>query len=295
MPLFDGFTLETIQLPAGPVRLRRGGEGPPLVCLHGNPQTHLMWHALAPALARHFTVYCPDLRGYGLSPKPPASADHAAYAKRAMAQDVIALMDHFGHARFTMVSHDRGSRTAHRLALDHPDRLARLAVMDIVPTLEHFERTDMDFALAYAHWFYLAMPAPFPEEMIGHDPEGWFGHHCGRTSASTGLFHPEALQDYLAFIRDPEVIRGICEDYRAAITIDLVHDRASRAAGAKIACPLLALWCERGIIGKMYDPLALWRAYSDAPVTGAAMPAGHYLAEEAPEAVLAHLIPFLTE
>lgn len=293
MALFPDFQLETIALPQGPVRLRRGGAGPPLVCLHGNPQTHLMWHAVAPSLAAHFTVYCPDLRGYGVSPKPPASADHAAYSKRAMAADICALMDHFGHDRFTLVSHDRGARASHRLAIDHPDRVEKLAVMDIVPTIEHFERTDMTFALAYAHWFYLAMPAPFPEELIGNDPESWFTHHCGRTSAPSGLFHPDAVSDYRAFIRDPDVIRGICEDYRAAATIDLEDDRAARAAGRKIQCPLLVLWGASGIIGKLYDPLSIWGAYSDGPVTGASVPAGHYVAEEAPEAVLSQLKTFL--
>lgn len=294
MALFPSFALHQIDLPSGPVRVRVGGAGPPLVCLHGNPQTHMMWHAVAPALAERFTVYCPDLRGYGVSAKPPASGDHAAYAKRAMAADICALMDQFGHESFALVSHDRGARTAHRLALDHPHRVTRLALMDIVPTLDHLECTDMAFALAYAHWFYLAMPAPFPEEMIGHDPVGWFGHHCGRTSAPAGLFHPEAEADYLHHIQQPEVIRGMCEDYRAATTIDLDHDRASREAGETIACPVLVIWGEKGIIGKLYDPLALWQAQSAQPVTGGSVPAGHYVAEEAPEAVLDQLLPFLT-
>lgn len=293
MTFFEGFELLTVELPAGAVRLRRGGAGPALLCLHGNPQTHVMWHAIAPELARHFTVYCPDLRGYGVSPKPDASADHAPYSKRAMAADFIALMDHFDHAQFSVLSHDRGARTAHRLSLDHANRIERLVVLDIVPTLEHFERTDMAFARAYAHWFYLSMAAPFPEEMIGADPEGWFHHHCGRVPSARELFHPRALEDYLSHIRDPAVIRGICEDYRAAATIDLEHDRKSRADGQRIQCPLLALWGERGIIGKFYDPLALWRAYSDSDVSGGAVPAGHYLAEEAPWAVMAHLRAFL--
>jgi haloacetate dehalogenase len=294
MALFPSFTCSTVELQSGAVRLRCGGSGPPLVCLHGNPQTHMMWHHIAPVLAERFTVYCPDLRGYGVSAKPPASADHAAYSKRAMAQDICALMDHFGHQAFSVVSHDRGARAAHRLALDHPDRVKELAVLDIVPTLDHFEQTDMQFALAYAHWFYLAMPAPFPEELIGHDPEGWFNHHCGRTSAPEGLFHPEALADYLVHMRDPAVIRGICEDYRAATGIDLDHDRASRAGGDKIQCPLLVLWGAKGIIGRFYDPIELWQRAATGPVSGEALPAGHYLAEEAPEQVLAQLNDFLT-
>ncbi|WP_049645265.1 alpha/beta fold hydrolase [Candidatus Rhodobacter oscarellae] len=293
MSLFPGFTLETVPLPGGDVRVRRGGSGPPLVCLHGNPQTHMMWHAVAPALAERFTVYCPDLRGYGFSPKPGYTADHAPYSKRAMAGDVIALMDHFGHECFTVVSHDRGARAAHRLALDHPARVDKLAVMDIVPTLEHFERTDMLFALAYAHWFYLAMQAPFPEQIIENDPEGWFHGHTRREPKEAGLFHPEALADYLSAIRDRDVIRGICEDYRAAASIDLEHDRTSREELVRLQCPLLVLWGDQGIIGKFYEPIAIWSGYADGPVSGRAVACGHYLAEEAPGEVLGALWAFL--
>ncbi|MEM8824566.1 MAG: alpha/beta hydrolase [Pseudomonadota bacterium] len=293
MSFFDGFTLEHIDLSAGRQRVRRGGLGPALVLLHGNPQTHVMWHRIAPRLAERFTVYCPDLRGYGVSPKPAASPDSAAYSKRAMAQDICEIMDHFGEARFGIVAHDRGARAAHRLALDHPERVERLAVLDIVPTLEHFERADMAFALAYAHWFYLAMPAPFPEDMLNGDPARWLAHHCGRSGPVETLFHPNALADYLTHIRDPEVVRGICEDYRAAAGIDLEHDRASRAAGEKVQCPLLALWGRKGIIGRLYEPLDLWRGYCSGTVSGGEIDAGHYLAEEAPEEVLAHLEGFL--
>ncbi|MEM8537591.1 MAG: alpha/beta hydrolase [Pseudomonadota bacterium] len=263
--------------------------------IHGNPQTHAMWHETAPRLADQFTVYCPDLRGYGLSPKPPASADSAAYAKREMAKDMIALMDHFSHNQFSIVSHDRGARAAHRLALDHPDRVKRLAVLDIVPTLEHFERTDMAFARAYAHWFYLAMPAPFPEDLIQANPQNWLRHHCGRPTAPEDLFHPDAFADYLSCINDPLVVQGICEDYRAAAGIDLEHDRASRKEGQRLNCPLLVLWGQDGIIGRFYDPVALWRAYSNDQVTGYAINAGHYLAEQAPKETLARILPFLND
>ena len=293
MPLFDGFVLETIDLPDGPVRVRRGGDGPPLICLHGNPETHMMWHAVAPELAKQFTVYCPDLRGYGVSAKPPHSDDHAPYSKRVMAQDMCHLLDHYGHESCVMVSHDRGSRVSHRMALDHPDRVEKLVVMDIVPTIEHFERTDQAFAMAYAHWFYLVLPAPFPERLIGNDPEGWFHGHTRREPKDDDFFHPEVLADYLLALKSPDVIRGICEDYRAAATIDLVHDRESRAAGVKIQCPTLALWGDQGIIGKFYDPLALWRAYSNNSVTGSAVSSGHYLPEEAPGEVLDHVLRFL--
>ncbi|MEM9912594.1 MAG: alpha/beta hydrolase, partial [Pseudomonadota bacterium] len=265
-----------------------------LILLHGNPQTHMMWHAIAPDLARHFKVYCPDIRGYGVSPKPLKSADSAAYSKRAMATDIIELMDHFGHETFAVVAHDRGARVAHRMALDHPERVERLALLDIVPTIEHLERTDMEFARAYPHWFYLAMPAPFPEEMIGANPEEWLRHHCGRPTPPHKLFHPEALADYLSCIRDPRVVMGICEDYRAAFGVDMEHDRHTRALGKKIECPLLVLWGETGIIHRLYDPIRIWREYCSFDVKGHVIEGtGHYLAEEAPAKVLAHLLPFL--
>lgn len=293
MRFFDGFTLETIALPDGPQRLRRGGKGSALVLIHGNPQTHAMWHAIAPVLAERFTVYCPDLRGYGVSPKPPASDDSAAYSKREMANDVCRIMDHFGQETFTVVSHDRGARAAHRLALDHPERVEKLAIFDIIPTIEHFERTDMAFALAYAHWFYLAMPKPFPEDLINSDPKLWFEHHCGRPTPAQDFFHPDAIVDYVEHIQNPAVVTGICEDYRAAAGIDLEHDRASRQAGQRIECPLLALWGDRGIIGKFYDPLAIWADYCNGTVSGGPVAAGHYIAEEAPSEVLAWLDEFL--
>lgn len=284
---FPGFTLETLELSSGPVRLRHGGSGPPLLLLHGNPQTHAMWHLTAPTLAERFTVICPDIRGYGGSHKPPASPDHAPYAKREMARDLAELMTRLGHDRFQVGSHDRGARVAHRLALDHPDRVERLAVLDIVPTIEHFERTDMSFALGYYHWFWFAQPHPFPERLIDAAPELWWQAHTSREPKPPSFFHPEALADYLAAARDPAAIVGMCEDYRAAATIDLLHDRESRAAGRKVQCPILALWGAKGRIGDWYDALAIWRSYGAAEVTGGPVPSGHYLAEEAPAEVLA--------
>ncbi|MCX8133901.1 MAG: alpha/beta hydrolase [Roseococcus sp.] len=290
---FEGFSLEMREANGIALRLRRGGAGPPLLLLHGNPQTHAMWHRVAPALARRFTVIAPDLRGYGFSSKPPVSADHAAYAKRAMAEDMLALMRGLGHARFAVVSHDRGARVAHRLALDHPQAVTRLCVMDIVPTLHHFEHADMAFAMGYYHWFWLAQPHPQPERLIEQDVALWFDIHTSREPKDRGFFHPEARADYLAALRLPGTVAAICEDYRAAAGIDLVHDRDSRAAGRRLACPLLALWGRKGRIGEWYDPLAVWRAYADGPVTGHAVESGHYLAEEAPEEVLAALDAFL--
>ncbi|HWL79895.1 MAG TPA: alpha/beta hydrolase [Roseomonas sp.] len=291
--IFEGFTLEERMVGGQRLRLRRGGEGPPLLLLHGNPQTHAMWHAVAPVLARHFTVVCPDLRGYGFSGKPGPSADHAPYSKRAMAADLLGLMRQFGHERFRVVSHDRGARVAHRLALDAPEAVERLAVLDIVPTIEHFERTDMAFAMGYYHWFFLAQKHDLPERMILRDVEDWFDLQTSREPKGRDFFHPEARADYLAALRQPGTVTAICEDYRAAATIDLEHDRASRAAGEKIRCPLLALWGAKGKIGVWYKPLEVWGSYATGPVSGGPIESGHYLAEEAPEAVLAALEPFL--
>lgn len=290
---FDGFTLETRAANGQSFRLRRAGTGPALLLLHGNPQTHAMWHRVAPSLARRFTVIAPDLRGYGFSSKPAVSADHAPYAKRAMAADMVELMRGLGHERFLVVSHDRGARVAQRMALDHPGAVEKLCVMDIVPTLHHFERADMAFAMGYYHWFWLAQPHPQPERLITQDVELWFDIHTNREPKDKGFFHPEARADYLAALREPGTVQAICEDYRAAATIDLAQDRESRAAGLRVACPLLALWGRKGKIGQWYDALAVWREYASGPVTGHAVNSGHYLAEEAPEEVLAALDQFL--
>jgi haloacetate dehalogenase len=290
---FEGFSLETVEVRGQRIRLRRGGKGPPLLLLHGNPQTHAMWHKVAPTLAQRFTCYLPDIRGYGFTSKPPASADSAAYAKREYAADLAALMTHFGHERFRVVAHDRGARVAHRLALDHAQRVEKLCTMDIIPTIEHFERADMAFAMGYYHWFFLAQPHDRPERMILRDVEDWFDLHTSREPKDRGFFHPEARADYLAALRLPDTVMGICEDYRAATGIDLVHDRESRAAGVKVQCPMLALWGAKGSIPKWYDALAIWRQYAAGPVSGGAVNSGHYLAEEAPDEVLAALENFL--
>ncbi|MGX9962505.1 alpha/beta fold hydrolase [Roseomonas sp. F4] len=289
--MFEGFVEERRAGDGVTLRLRRGGEGPPLLMLHGNPQTHAMWNRVAPELAKRFTVICPDLRGYGFSDKPPASTDHAAYAKRAMAADMLALMRGLGFPEFQLVAHDRGARVAHRLALDAPQAVQRLCVMDIVPTLHHFETANMDFAMGYHHWFFLAQPHPKPERMILRDVDDWFASHTTRGQGD--VFMPEARADYVAALHQPGTVMGICEDYRAATSIDLVHDRASRTAGEKVACPLLALWGAKGKIGVWYEPLAVWRDYASGPVSGHSVNSGHYLAEEAPGEVLAALEGFL--
>ena len=290
---FDGFTLEFREANGKRFRLRRGGEGPPLLLLHGNPQTHAMWHKVAPVLAKRFTVHCPDITGYGFSAKPPVSADHAPYSKRAMAADLVALMASYGHDRFQVVAHDRGARVAHRMALDHADVVQQLCTMDIIPTLEHFERVDMAFAVGYWHWFFLAQRHPGPEAMIRAEIEPWFDFHTSREPKPKDFFHPEARADYLAALHEPGTIEAICEDYRAATAIDLDHDRASRDAGQTVRCPMLAIWGAKGSIPKWYDAMAVWRRYAAGPLEGAAVASGHYLAEEAPAEVLARLDGFL--
>ena len=292
---FDGFTLEQVAVSGGTMRLRRGGKGPPLLLLHGNPQTHAMWHKVAPQLAGKYLVYCPDLRGYGGSFKPPATPDHAPYAKREMAKDMVELMAHFGHDKFLVAAHDRGARVAHRLAIDHPERVLKLAVMDIIPTLEHFERTDMKMALGYYHWFWFAQPHPFPENVICAAPDAWWRAHTSREPKPPDFFDREALADYLKAVHSPEMIRGMCEDYRAAATIDLEHDRASRAAGEKVRCPMLVLWGKKAKIEAWYDALAVWRQYCAAEVSGGPVNSGHYLAEEAPGEVIEHLTGFFAK
>ncbi|MGD9801981.1 MAG: alpha/beta fold hydrolase [Hyphomicrobiaceae bacterium] len=290
--MFEGFKLEKIAVADGALRVRVGGSGPPLLLIHGNPQTHAMWHLVAPGLARSYTVVAPDLRGYGQSFKPPVTTDHAPYAKREMARDLVELMQSLGHDRFLVAGHDRGGRVAHRLAIDHPERVQRLVLLDIIPTVEHFERANMAFGLGYYHWFWFAQPHPFPEDVICAAPDAWFRAHTSREPKPPDFFKPEALADYLAATRTREMITGMCEDYRAAATIDFEHDKASRAAGQRIRCPLHVLWGAKGKIGQWYDALAIWRTYCDAEVTGGPIDTGHYLAEEDPATVIAELTAF---
>jgi haloacetate dehalogenase len=288
--MFDGFALEMIDAGGVTVRVRHGGEGPPLLLLHGSPQTHVMWHKIAPALARHFTVVVPDLRGYGDSDKPPTAADHAPYSKRAMAGDQVALMARLGFDRFFVAGHDRGGRVAYRLALDHPQRVLKLAVLDIIPTGEIWRRADMKFGLGYWHWYFLAQPFDFPERLIEAKPDWFWQRHTTRQATPPQFFAPEALADYVRCFRNPATIHAICEDYRAGATIDFAHDEEDRAR-RRIACPLLALWGRRGRLEEWYDVLAIWRDWA-ADVRGRALDCGHYLAEERPDETLAELQAF---
>ncbi|HZO94911.1 MAG TPA: alpha/beta hydrolase [Candidatus Baltobacteraceae bacterium] len=284
--MFEGFALERIDVGEATLRVRRGGSGPPLLLLHGHPQTHVMWHRIAPRLAEEFTVVAPDLRGYGESSKPPTTEDHEPYSKRAMARDAVALMRAFGFERFAVAGHDRGGRVAYRLALDHPERVERLAVLDIIPTGEHFRRADMKFGLGYWHWFFLAQPYPFPEAVIAANPDAFFSGRPNRANVHS----PEALDDYLRCYRNPETIHAACEDYRAAATYDFALDEADRGVKT-IAAPLLALWAAHGALPAWYDVLAVWRDWAG-DVRGGPIDSGHFMPEEAPEETYAALRAF---
>jgi haloacetate dehalogenase len=290
--LFEGFTEASAQIDGIAIHAVKAGKGPGLLLLHGHPQTHAMWHKVAPALAEHFTVVAADLRGYGDSGKPAGDAEHANYSKRRMALDQVELMRVLGFTSFTVIGHDRGARAAARMALDHPDAVARLVTLDIAPTGAMYEHTSFDFARAYWHWFFLVRPAPFPETLIRADPDLYLKQTIGARSAGLKPFTPQAYAEYLRCLSDPGTAHGICEDYRAAIGIDLEHDRADLAAGKRIACPFLALWGADGVIGKCCDPLAEWRKWC-AGVSGEALPCGHYIPEEAPELFLERVLPFI--
>ena len=291
--MLQGFTRRDVEANGICVRAAFGGSGPALLLLHGHPQTHAIWHRVAPALARHFTVVASDLRGYGDSSKPAGEPGHANYSKRTMAADQVALMRALGHERFAVLAHDRGARVAHRMAMDHPGRITRMALLDIAPTLAMYEQTSMAFARAYWHWFFLIQPAPFPETLINADPVFYLRKLMGSRFAGLGPFAPEAMAEYERCMRDPACVHGMCEDYRAAATIDLEHDRADRDAGRRLACPLLVLWGAQGVIQQCFDPLAEWRRVAT-DVRGQALACGHYIPEEAPEALLAEVLPFLS-
>jgi len=269
-----------------------GGSGPPLLLLHGHPQTHAIWHRAAPRLAEHFTVVACDLRGYGDSSKPQGAPDHANYSKRAMAADMVAVMQSLGFATFRVLAHDRGARVAHRLALDHPQAVERMALLDIAPTLAMYEQTSDAFARAYWHWFFLIQPAPLPERLIEADPAAYVRDVMGKRSAGLAPFDPRALAEYQRCLALPGAAHGICEDYRAAATIDLEHDRFDRDAENRLALPLMVLWGEQGVVGRCFDPLKEWQRVA-ADVQGGALPCGHYIAEEAPDMLLERVLPFL--
>jgi haloacetate dehalogenase len=287
--MFPGFQQFDIDCNGINIHGVKGGSGPPLLLLHGYPQTHVMWHKIAPPLAERFTIIAADLRGYGRSDKPPSETDHASYSKRAMAADMVRLMAHFGFLSFRVCGHDRGARVAHRMALDAPDAVIKMVLLDIAPTREMYANTNDAFARAYWHWFYLILPAPLPERMIGADPVAFWTSKCTIGTTGLALFDQGALDNYLECFSDPAVIHGSCEDYRAAASIDIEHDNADD--GRKVECPLLVIWGEDGVIERCFDALGLWRLRAS-DVTGFAMPGGHYLAEEHPQQLFDYLMDF---
>jgi haloacetate dehalogenase len=292
--LFSSFASHWINTSSGKLFARSGGKGPPLLLLHGYAQTNVMWHKVAPALAEHFTLIIPDLPGYGWSAVPEADRDHEPYSKRAMAKVMVELMEELGHVHFGLAGHDRGGRVAYRLTLDHPGRVERLAVLDIVPTHAMWHGMDRKLAMKVWHWTFLAQPYPVPEALIGKDPIGYIDRKMASWTKAKDLsgFDPRALAHYHAFFSDPLRIRATCEDYRAGYTSDLAADEADAAAGKKITCPLLALWGAAGIPSETSGPLGIWREWAT-QVSGKAIDSGHFVAEENPDATAAALIEFL--
>ncbi|MBZ9867957.1 alpha/beta hydrolase [Mesorhizobium sp. CA15] len=290
---------DTLEVDTGEARIfvRHGGSGPGLLLLHGFPETHAMWRDVAPSLARDFSVVCADLRGYGQSSCPPSAADHAPYGKRAMAADMAALMGDLGFQRFLVAGHDRGGRVAYRLALDHPDRVEKLAVLDIVPTAEVWDRADARLALGFWPWSLLAQPEPLPETILAATAEAIIDNALSGWGSAADAFPPGVRQAYVDALRDPAHIHAICEEYRAAASLDRLHDHADREAGRRISCPVLALWSEHGALAEWYrdedGPLGIWRNWAD-DASGGAMPGGHFFPEESPIETAATLDAFFS-
>jgi len=289
--MFEDFRREKITIDDIEINLVVGGSGPPLLLLHGYPQTHIIWRMIAPGLARSFTVIATDLRGYGDSSKPAGLPDHSNYSKRAMADDQVGVMRQLGFDSFLLCGHDRGGRVAHRLATDYPELVEKLVVLDIAPTKAMYERTTMTFAQAYYHWFFLIQAAPYPETLIGRAPEAFLHHHMTRF-AGLETFMPDAWPEYVRHFSDPATIHATCEDYRAAATIDLDHDKADIKEDRKVTCPLLALWGAHGIVERCFNPLEEWQKVATS-VSGKALPCGHYIPEEAPGLLVEELMSFL--
>ncbi|WP_435207442.1 alpha/beta fold hydrolase [Micromonospora sp. bgisy143] len=290
--MFDGFEEFDVVTTGTTIHGRRGGDGPPVLLLHGIPETHLMWHKVAPRLAEHFTVVATDLRGWGDSGTPPSSPDHEPYSMRAIARDQVEVMRSLGYDRFHLVGHDRGARCAYRLALDAPDVVTRLAVLDVVPIGDVYDRADRAFSLSYWVWSFLAAPEPVPERFIAAAPEVLVDYMLENWPEVKDSFPPEVRAAYLAQFTRPDTVHAICEEFRAAATLDYDQDQADRGS-RKITCPLLFLWSQHGQVATLYDdPLAIWRQWAD-DVRGAPVPAGHFIPEETPDETVRHLLDFL--
>ncbi len=289
--MLEGFDHKRIVTAGAEIAVAVAGKGPPLLLLHGYPQTHVMWHKVAPRLAERFTVVLPDLRGYGASSKPASDERHLAYSKRVMAQDMVEVMGRLGFDRFDLAGHDRGGRVSYRLALDHPARVRRLAVPDIIPTIEQFERLNRHTARAAYHWYFLAQPAPFPETLIGKDPDYFLDYCMQGWAGSADAFTTAAMAAYREAFRNPEVIHASCEDYRAGISCDCEYDEADRKAGTRIAAPMLALWGARGRPNRGQGMLEVWKTWA-VDVQGVAIDCGHFIPEERPDETVAHLTGF---
>ena len=290
--MFEGFERRQIEAGGTTINLVKGGNGPPLLLLHGYPQTHTIWHKIAPRLAEEFTVVAADLRGYGDSGKPHGDAEHLAYSKRSMAQDQVEVMEQLGFDSFFLVAHDRGARVSHRLTKDHPQRVRKLALLDIIPTHRMFQVVNKEMATNTYHWFFLIQPYDFPERVIGADPDYFIRSRFQRVNNAATVFPPEAIEEYVRCFSDPAAIHGTCEDYRAGASIDLVHDEADLEQ--KVTCPLLALWSATGYMGRTQDVLQVWWDYAT-DVRGHSLSCGHYLAEEMPEETYAAIREFLLE
>ncbi len=291
--MFEGFIEETVEGGGASIFVRRAGakDLPPLVLLHGYPQTSAMWHGVAPILAKKYQVVCPDLRGYGRSTKPASDEKHSAYSKRAMAADIVTVMENLGHKSFFIGAHDRGARVAHRLGLDHSDRVRAMTLLDIAPTREMYAQTSAAFATSYWHWFFLIQAAPLPERIIGKDPSEFWKRKCFNQVGRDNLFHPEALNEYLQAFNDPDAIHASCEDYRAAVTIDIDHDNAD--GDNRLTVPLQVFWAKHGAIEKCFDALKIWRQRAIS-ISGEALDATHYMAEEIPQDIANRMHAFFS-
>jgi haloacetate dehalogenase len=289
--MFDGFEVFDVRTSSTTIHGRRGGSGPPILLLHGFPETHLMWHRVAPALGERFTVVATDLRGFGDSGTPPSTPDHAPFSMREIGREQVEVMRRLGYDRFAVVGHDRGGRCAYRMALDHPDAVSHLAVLDVIPTGEAYGRADKDFSLGFWIWSFLAAPEPVPERLVEHAPDVIVDYMLSLSEA-TNAFPPDVRAEYVAKLSDPATIHAICEEYRAAATLDVSHDDADHGV-RRIACPTLVLWSATGVVDAWYEPLEIWKSWAD-DVIGRPIECGHYLPEEAPEETIEALTSFLT-